>query len=86
MRDESSNLGGIWDERTFNDRMQMGKNVLAGVGCVTHVSLRTETIYRQDQDNPKIRKGQFVALTVHSLLILLKFRGRVSKCILQSVI
>lgn len=33
MRDESSNLGGIWDERTFNDRMQMGKNVLAGVGC-----------------------------------------------------
>lgn len=53
---------------------------------VTHVSLRTETIYRQDQDNPKIRKGQFVALTVHSLLILLKFRGRMSKCILQSVI
>lgn len=33
MRDESSNLRGIWDERTFNDRMQMGKNVLAGVGC-----------------------------------------------------
>ena len=31
MGDESKNLGGIWDDRTFNGGIQ-DKNILAGAG------------------------------------------------------